>query len=314
MKWLALLTACWAGLAQAGESLPGPEAATLLQRMADAARRLSYEGQFYLTHGDLSRAMRVENTPSASGKSSLLTFMDGPPQEVRCERGGSFTITSEGHTRRSERRMNSRYFPDLLPADAAALAAWYTVRLGNPGREANLPCQDVQLLPRDQYRWGYVLCAEKNTYLPLRVEMINESGKTLLKYAFTKVSIHKPTPAQAMPKAAASITGDIPAPAAEAPILVRQLPPGFSRVAAIKRTLPNRPGEVEHWVFSDGLTYISLFLEHTTQPVESPVKGESGKGMINLLTRQLGNWRVTVLGDAPWPAVEAVAMNLATKP
>lgn len=209
--------------------------------------------------------------------------------------------------------MNSRYFPDLLPADAAGLAAWYTVRLGNPGREADLPCQDVQLLPRDQYRWGYVLCAEKHTSLPLRVEMINESGKTLLKYAFTKVSINKPTPVQAMPKAAALMASEGPVPAAESPVLIRQLPPGYSRVAAVKRTLPHRTGEVEHWVFSDGLTYISVFLEQAAQPVE-PVKGESGKGMINLLTRQVGNWRATVLGDAPWPAVEAVSMSLAAKP
>jgi sigma-E factor negative regulatory protein RseB len=313
MRWLVIPLACWAGLALAGEPLPGPEAAALLQRMADAARRLPYEGQFYLAHGDLSRAMRVVNTPSAAGKSSLLVFMDGPPQEVRCERGGSVSITSEGHTRRLERRMNSRYFPDLLPADAAALAAWYTVRLGNPDRVADLPCQDVHLQPRDHYRWGYVLCAEKNSYLPLRVEMRNDAGKSLLKYAFTQVSINRPITVQALPRAALAAS-EGPVPAADAPILVRQLPPGFVRVAAVKRTLPNRPGEVEHWVFSDGLTYISLFLEHATQPVEQPVKGESGKGMINLLTRQVGNWRVTVLGDAPWPAVEAVAMNLAAKP
>lgn len=78
----------------------------------------------------------------------------------------------------------------------------------------------------------------------------------------------------------------------------------------MKRKLPNRPQEVEHLVFSDGLAYISLFAEQTTQPVES-VKGESHKGMINLVTRQVGNWRVTVLGDAPWSAVETVAMGLA---
>lgn len=313
MKWLALVTACWAGIVQAGEPLPGAEAAALLQRMADAARRLSYDGQFYLTHGDLSQAMRVVNTPSASGKSSLLTFMDGPKREVRCERGGSVTITSEGHTRRSERRMNSRYFPDLLPADATPLAAWYTVRLGGPNRVAGLPCQDVQLQPRDHYRWGYVLCADKTSFLPLRVEMRNDAGKPLLTYAFTQVNISQPAAAQ-MPPKTALMAGEAPAPAADAPIQVRQLPPGFSRVAAIKRTLPNRPGEVEHWVFSDGLTYISLFLEQSAQPMEQPVKGESGRGMINLLTRQVGSWRVTVLGDAPWPAVEAVAMNLSAKP
>jgi hypothetical protein len=33
-------------------------------------------------------------------------------------------------------------------------------------------------------------------------------------------------------------------------------------------------------------------------------------GMINMLTRQVGPMQATILGDAPWPAVEAIAMNL----
>ena len=83
----------------------------------------------------------------------------------------------------------------------------------------------------------------------------------------------------------------------------------FVRITAVRRKLPNKPGEVEHWVFSDGLTHISLFLENTTQPVET-LRGQSKLGMINMLTRQVGSLQATVLGDAPWPAVEAIALGL----
>ena len=90
---------------------------------------------------------------------------------------------------------------------------------------------------------------------------------------------------------------------------VKSLPPGFTRITAVKRKLPNKSGEVEHWVFSDGLTHISLFLEPASHPVET-MRGQSKLGMINMLTRQVGPMQATVLGDAPWPAVEAIAMNL----
>lgn len=312
MRALVWLLVLGAGLARASEPLPAPEAAAWMQRMADAARRLPYEGLFYLHHGDMTQSMRVVNHPTAGGKSSLLVFMDGQPREVRCERDVSVTVTPDGQGRRLERRMNSRYFPDLLPADPSGLLSWYAVKLGKTAREAGLACQEVRLLPRDPYRWGYVLCAELNTQLPLRAVMVNEAGQPLLKYAFTQVTIGRSGSAPALPRQALE-SAEGPMPAANAPIQVKQLPPGFTRVAAVKRRLPHRPREVEHWVFSDGLTYISLFLEQADQPVE-PVKGESGKGMINLLTRQVGDWRVTVLGDAPWPAVEAVAMNLAARP
>ncbi|HRH80221.1 MAG TPA: MucB/RseB C-terminal domain-containing protein [Thiobacillaceae bacterium] len=309
MNWLPLLAAGWVALAQAGDPLASDEAASWLQRMADASRRLSYEGEFYFQHGDVSQTLRVVNNSAAGNKLSLLTFMDGKPRELRCEHGSSVSITADGRATRMVKRISSRHFPDLLPPEAANLGDWYTVKLGEIDRVANLWCQEVQLQPRDQYRWGYVLCAEKNSALPLRVVMVNEAGRPLLKYAFSKVRIGKVAPIQGLPKGVME-SPDSPMEDGQAPVVARQLPPGYAQVAAMKRKLPNRPQEVEHLVFSDGLAYISLFAEQTTQPVES-VKGESHKGMINLVTRQVGNWRVTVLGDAPWSAVETVAMGLA---
>jgi hypothetical protein len=35
--------------------------------------------------------------------------------------------------------------------------------------------------------------------------------------------------------------------------------------------------------------------------------------MINMLTRQVGPMQATILGDAPWAAIEAVAMGLETR-
>lgn len=293
---------------QAEEGLPPREAGAWLQRMADAARRVSYEGEFFFQQGDFSQSLRVVNDASAGGKRSLLTFMDGQFREVRCEGGDSVNITPDGRSTRMVKRISSRHFPDLLPPDPGSLGTWYTVQLGPVDRVANLPCQEVRLLPRDQFRRGYVLCAERHTALPLRVEMINENGESLYKYIFTQVRIGRASPFHSLPRGTVEAEAAAKAEGPE-PIQVRQLPPGFNRVATLKRRLPNRPEAVDHWIYSDGLTYISLFLEQARQPVES-VKGESRKGMMHLFTRKVGDWQVTVLGDAPWPAVESVAMNL----
>jgi negative regulator of sigma E activity len=44
-----------------------------------------------------------------------------------------------------------------------------------------------------------------------------------------------------------------------------------------------------------------------------PVKGQSRQGMINMLKRQVGDLQATVLGEAPWATVEAIATGLAPK-
>lgn len=301
---LALL----AGLAQADPALPKAEAAVWLQKMADASRRMAYEGSFVVQHGNAMHTLYVSNRPiNSTGKESRLMAMDGIQREVRCSETGSLSVVADGGRTRLERRLNSRHFPDLLPLDAGNLANWYAVRLGEFARVAGLDCRQVELVPKDAFRWGYVLCAEKESGLPLKAVTVDDAGQPLMQYAFVELKLGGPSR-----PAARMLPADAPPaarPVETERVSVRNMPPGYARVTAVRRTLPNKPGEVEHWVFSDGLTHISLFLEPASKPVES-VKGQSDRGMIHLLTRQIGPLQATVVGDAPWPAVEAIAMGL----
>lgn len=312
-RWLCGLAtpALLAASALASEPLHNHEAGLWLQRMADSARRLPYEGVFVFSHGDVMQTLHIVNRGAGPLKESLLTSLDGNRREVVCRQGESLSLVPDGSGVRTERRLSSRHFPDLLPANAAALTSWYAVRLGEMDRVAGLDCRWFQLTPKDIYRWGYVLCAERTSHLPLKAMMVNESGKPLLQYAFTEVRIGAASRANNPPRGLPGADQTVRTSPTEV-VTVRQLPPGYSRVVAVKRKLPNRPNEVEHWVYSDGLTHISLFIEPALRPVET-LRGESAKGMLNLITRQVGNWQVTVLGDAPWPAVEAIATSLAER-
>jgi sigma-E factor negative regulatory protein RseB len=304
----------WIGLAclLAGQAWAASGPTDWLQNVAEAPRRLSYEGVFVFQHGDAMQTVQIVNRPAGSGKESRLTLLDGVPREVLCSKAESVSLsTSEGQTK-LERRLNSRHFPDLLPAHAERLLAWYELKPGKMARVAGLDCRQLELVPKDRYRWGYVLCAEKGTDLPLKAVMVNERGQPLMQYAFTEVHIgrsREPMPAK-LPTTPAP---DAMVPAAGDTLRIKQLPPGFVRVAAVKRKLPQHADATEHWVFSDGLTHISLFIEPPARKSLSPVKGESKRGMLNMMVRQVGEHQVTVLGEAPWAAIEAVAMAVEDK-
>lgn len=307
---LGLLALC--GLpAWAGDLLSGGEAATWLQRMADASRKVPYEGIYVMQQGDRIKTLQVENRPGGSGKGGRLVMLDGQPREVRCTAGESTSLTRGGQGDRFEKRLGNRYFPDLLPEDAAVLTNWYSVSLGGVARVGGQDCREVMLIPKDQYRWGYVLCADLDTNLPLRSVMVNEKGQPLMQHAF--VNIQQGLNSRAPVEAAVVADANDLKPVEVGAVTVRHLPPGFTRVAATRRTLPNRAGEVEHWVFSDGLAHISLFVEPAPPRRSISIKGESPRGMLNLLSRKVGDRQVTVLGEAPWPAVEFIAMGLADK-
>jgi sigma-E factor negative regulatory protein RseB len=297
--------------AWAGDVLPAAEAAGWLQRMADASRKLPYEGIFVMQQGDRMQTLQVENRPGGAGKGGRLVMLDGQPREVRCAAGESVALARGSHGERFEKRLGNRYFPDLLPEDAGALTNWYQVRLGEAARVGGQDCREVELVPRDRYRWGHVICADLASGLPLRAVMVNDKGQPLMQYSFVNIRQGvSGRAAEVMPAVAAA--GDL-RPMESGSVAVRHLPPGFTRVAATRRTLPNRAGEVEHWVFSDGLAHISLFVEPAPPRGSLSIRGESPRGMLNLLSRKVGDRQVTVLGEAPWPAVEFIAMGLGSK-
>lgn len=291
--------------------LPAPEAGAWLQRVADSARRLNYEGKFVFQQGDSMQTLRIVSRAVGSQRETHLFALDGAPREVICRQGESLVVTTEGGVVRTERRPSTRHFPDLLPANPTTLVNWYSVRVGEMDRVAGLECRWLILLPRDAFRWGYHLCVEKDSALPLKAVMVNDAGRPLQQYVFTEIRIGSNTRPATSARVPAPAGPAARAQAAEV-IAVRQLPPGYTRIAAVKRRLPKRSYEVEQWVYSDGLTHISLFIEPAVRPVET-VKGESPRGMLNLLTRQVGSWQVTVLGDAPWPAIETIATGLAER-
>ncbi|MDP2832271.1 MAG: MucB/RseB C-terminal domain-containing protein [Pseudomonadota bacterium] len=308
--WLLLLL-CVAS-AQAAQPLPQAEAAAWLQKMADASRRMAYEGVFVVRQGDTMQTLSISNRPGNENRyENRLVAMDGNLREVRCSQTGAVTLVSDGSQMKMEKRLNGRHFPDLLPANPAPLTHWYEVRLGEAARVAGLDCRNVNIVPKDAFRWGYILCAEKGSGLPLKAVLVNAGNQPLMQYAFAEIKLG--TSGYAMkPLARPAPLSDMPEPARPLEteqIVAKTLPPGYTRIAAVKRHLPNMQSEVEHWVFSDGLTHISLFLSPSNKPVDT-VKGESPRGMIHLMRRQVGEFQATVLGDAPWPAVETIAMGL----
>lgn len=295
--------------ALATDALPANEAANLLQRISDASRRMAYEGVFVFRHGGSAQTLMVSNRPSGTSVESRLMTMDGSQREVRCSQQSSVTLVVNGTQLRLEKRLNKRHFPDLLPVSAAPLASWYAVRPGTQDRVAGKDCNNVEITPRDIYRWGYVLCIDRSTGFPLRAVMTNGNGQPLMQYSFAEIKLGS------MPKAENRSMPHIPEaarPVDNDSIEIGGLPPGFSRIAAVRRQLPNHSGEVEHWVFSDGLTHVSLFLEPARLPVEA-IKGQSKQGMINMIKRQVGGLQATILGEAPWATVESIAMGLEEK-
>jgi len=66
----------------------------------------------------------------------------------------------------------------------------------------------------------------------------------------------------------------------------------------IQRSMRNRHRPVTQLVFSDGLSAISVFIEVNDED-EDDVEGLTGRGIVSLYHKVIGDHLITVVGEVP---------------
>lgn len=92
--------------------------------------------------------------------------------------------------------------------------------------------------------------------------------------------------------------------------------PGFKSMSCFRRSVAGAPASgaesTLQWVFSDGLASVSLFVEPFD--AQRHVKeGVLAMGATQSLTRRIGAWWLTVVGEVPLQTLKAFAQGLERK-
>jgi sigma-E factor negative regulatory protein RseB len=299
------------GLAVAESS--GSDGIVWLQKIASAAHRLNYSGTFVYQRGAYMETSSIAHMTDESGEHEKLEVLDGPPREIIRNNDDVFCFTPESKGVVVERRRSHKSFPALLPLQLSGIGESYTVKLGGVERVAGYDCQNVILEPRDVYRYGYRFCGESSSGLLLKAGMLNEKNEVVNQFSFTYTRIGGAiNPEQLKPKYAKHQhvlqPQAIPA-MVESGWQVKSLPAGFKKLMEQKRTFPGKKVSANHLVFSDELVAISVFIEPLAG-MEKSVTGLSSQGSINVYTKPVAEFQVTVLGEVPAVTVMQIANSV----
>lgn len=288
-----------------------------LKKMASASRRLNYSGVFVYQHADRTETSRIVHYVNpAGGEFEKLETLDGPAREVIRTNDQVTCYLPDAKTVIIEKR-SLRRFPALLPEQLNDLSENYSIRLGPLDRVAGHQCQVIVLEPRDRMRYGHQFCAETVTGLPLRARTFNERRMLLESFAFTEVKIGGSFDRDKVKSRYASRSQswktDRSEPAAvesqpDTVWVLTQQPPGFRKLMELKRTVAGRAATVKQIVYSDGLAAVSVFIEPL--PGARAMQGLSHQGAVNIYTRPVADYLVTVLGEAPAATVKQIADSL----
>lgn len=307
MRRLLWLLALAGGVAHA-EAAPA-DGADLLQKMAAAARELSYTGTYSYSRGEFSETTRVIHHGDPGGGVGRFETLNGRPREILRVGQDVTWYIPDSRVVRTERQSFRRFFPELLnPERVRTLSQFYEISRGASDRVAGLDCTNVLLTPKDNFRYSQSICIEPRSLLPLRSSTLNERQERLESFAFTQVEVPARVEAADLRAKARDTSGWTQETAAQgtdpasSSWYFRELPAGFAVVSETQRTLPGRSAPVTHKLLSDGLVWVSVFIEPLGN-LSGMGRGLSQQGGAGVYTRPVGNHHVTVVGLVPVPTL-----------
>lgn len=309
--YLTFVLACLPSLLYA-ESTQQLDALSWLQKMAAAAKQLTYSGTFIYQNGNRIETSRIVHLWDETGEHEHVETLDQAPREIIRNNDEVFCYSPTSNGLVVEKRKPRKSFPNLLPKQLQDVTENYFIKLGGRERIGGYECQVVILEPKDNLRYGYKFWAEGNTGLIIRASMMNEKTEIVDQYTFTQLVLGGPVDKeQFKPKEGATQIAPNIIDTTETPWLVKQ-PTGFKKVSEVKRKMAGRDVPVHHLVFSDGMAAISVFVESVTDArLSSPVLTK--QGAVNVYTKPLAKGVATVLGEAPPVTLMQIANSIAPK-
>lgn len=297
-------------------------AAELVRRAIDAGRTLDYDGVFVYQRETSLDAMRLIHRGSGDSETERLVSLSGPAREVVRD-GTRVTCTfADDKAVMVEKRQPRDLLTFGLSGSIDELTAEYDFRLGHVDRVAGRQTRVVQILPRTRDRYGYRLWIDEATRLLLKSVVLDHDGRPLEQVEFTQIAIGGPiTDAMLEPEVNGvdftwytneAMPPDTASPAADDRWQIAWLPPGFEMHREQTQHMGTSKLPVRHFVYSDGLATVSIFIEKL-QESAAPLQGFSSLGAVNAFSRVADDYQITVVGEVPQSTVRQIAAAVANR-
>ncbi len=295
-----------------------------LNRVARSNQSNSYEGTFvYRCVADVV-TMKIVHAATDAGERERLVSLSGPTQHIVHDGEVITSVFPKKTTRFLGPGGGALSIGGTPSVTDESLERNYQLKNVGADRIAGRPTQVVEIKPKDKYRYGFKLWLDDETFLALRSDMVDETGRIIEQILFTDIQMLGTQ--DALAKVDAAEWGVAPTDAAQvdqhmtperqlvtdgaSPWDVTQLPEGFAlteHVYALDHQA--RTPEGEHLLFSDGLASVSIFIEKFADN-ETPFKGVSRMGAVNAFGTVVNGHQVTVVGDVPEATVRMMGQSV----
>ena len=287
-----------------------------LEKASQAARKLSYKGIFlYQNHQDV-RSIEITHLNNGEEEFARIVTLDGKPREALSRGNNMVVFNPSKENVMIQTRQNQSLFPAILPSDIESMKEIYTLRFADQERVGGREAQIVFLEPKDEYRYLYKLWLDKEYGLILKMSIMDDHQKVIEQASFNQISLfsaqnlnwfkpHVDTDKKYIMDEA-STNNKV---SHEKYCTIANLPTGYREVSHVTRMMANQTQPVHHWIFSDGLSSVSLFINPIPKGEKSRV-GETQVGSSHIFARVMNGNQIMVVGEVPQATIKKISNSI----
>ncbi|MCW5653263.1 MucB/RseB C-terminal domain-containing protein [Hydrogenophaga sp.] len=319
---LALTSGFWVPVQAQTSPAVQPASRTVnewLTRMHEASRQRAYIGTLVVSAGSSMSASKIWHVCDGSQQMERIDTLTGAARTTIRRNSEVITFVPETRTALVEKRDSLGVFPDFLRASTNLIPQYYESREVGVQRVAGHLADMVEILPRDDLRFGYRIWSEQQTGLVVKLQTLGEQGSVLEQVAFSELQLDAPVSMDKLKKLMKDTRGyEVLRPALKKTTpeaegwRLKESVPGFSPMSCHTRDAgsPQPPGTAPmQWVFSDGLASVSLFVE-PFDPQRHAQESVAVVGATHSVSRRVGDYWVTALGEVPAQTLRRFASAL----
>lgn len=295
-----------------------------IEKMSRAMQDETYVGTFVYIHDAEVETMKIYHSKIDGVEHERLLSLNGEAREIIRDADSVVCIwpgTKSVIVNKSQPRTP---FPQFDHSQLNALAEFYEFRKGRDARVAGRRTKVIDIVPLDNYRYGYRLWIDTETFLLIRSAMSDSTGRLVEQVMFTDISFPDMVPLEMF---SASISGqrhewmvdDEQSPIQPIEPIVGTdipgvndmlLPGGFELVSDKVTPVAGSMSAVRRLMYSDGLASLSVYITNANESAEGELNGATSMGAVNAFGVKHDSWHATVVGEVPHATVKMLAETM----
>lgn len=294
-----------------------------IENMSRAMQDETYVGTFVYIHDADVETMKIYHSKIDGVEHERLLSMNGEAREIIRDADSVVCIWPGSKSVIVSKAQPRTPFPQFEPQQLDALAEFYAFRKGRDARVAGRRTAVIDIVPLDNYRYGYRLWIDTETFLLIRSTMNDASGRAVEQVMFTDISFPDTVPLEMF---SASTSGhrhewmlDNAAPVQPVEPIIKAdipgvdemaLPGGFELVSDKVTSVGAASDTNRRLMYSDGLASLSVFITNATGASDGELIGTTSMGAVNAFGIRHDSWHATVVGEVPRATVEMLGKSM----